>query len=288
MLKSMTGYGKAVADFAGKQITVELRSVNSKQLDLNTRMPGLYREKELELRNEIAKAVERGKVDFSINVDNSAEDKNVTLNAELVKAYYNEVKTIADIANQPQTDFVAILSRMPDVWNNTRPTLEDPEWKALLEATHKALAQFNDFRTAEGNTLADDLKKRIGNIQHLLKSITPFEVERTTNIKTRLTSKIKEVQEYIDQNRLEQELIFYIEKLDITEEKVRLTAHLDYFNETMALPENSGRKLGFISQEIGREINTIGSKANDAAMQRIVVQMKDELEKIKEQLLNVL
>lgn len=288
MLKSMTGYGKAVADFAGKQITVELRSVNSKQLDLNTRMPGLYREKELELRNEIAKAVERGKVDFSINVDNSAEDKNVTLNAELVKAYYNEVKTIADIANQPQTDFVAILSRMPDVWNNTRPTLEDPEWKALLEATHKALAQFNDFRTAEGNTLADDLKKRIGNIQHLLKSITPFEVERTTNIKTRLTSKIKEVQEYIDQNRLEQELIFYIEKLDITEEKVRLTAHLDYFNETMDLPENSGRKLGFISQEIGREINTIGSKANDAAMQRIVVQMKDELEKIKEQLLNVL
>lgn len=288
MLKSMTGYGKAVADFAGKQIIVELRSVNSKQLDLNTRMPGLYREKELELRNEIAKAVERGKVDFSINVDNSAEDKNVTLNTELVKAYYNEVKTIADIANQPQTDFVAILSRMPDVWNNTRPTLEDPEWKALLEATHKALAQFNDFRTAEGNTLADDLKKRIGNIQHLLKSITPFEVERTTNIKTRLTSKIKEVQEYIDQNRLEQELIFYIEKLDITEEKVRLTAHLDYFNETMALPENSGRKLGFISQEIGREINTIGSKANDAAMQRIVVQMKDELEKIKEQLLNVL
>ncbi len=285
----MTGYGKSVAEFEKKQITVELRSVNSKQLDLNVRMPGLYREKELEIRQLIAQKAERGKIDFSVSLDNQTDDKTVSLNRHLVKAYYEELKAITFETGQHHVDYVGIISKMPEVWNNTRPELTEGEWMSLKHAVEAALRQFDEFRKQEGDTLGADLKQRIATIQRLLEEIAPFEQRRTEQYRQKLEQKVKEaLADNYDANRLEQELIYYIEKIDITEEKVRLASHCKYFLETLTGPENNGRKLGFISQEIGREINTIGSKANDAEMQRVVVLMKDELEKVKEQLLNVL
>lgn len=286
----MTGYGKAVAEFENKQITVELRSVNSKQLDLNMRIPGLYREKELELRQIIAQKAERGKIDFAIALDNQGDDKSVALNRHLVKAYYNELKVITFETGQHHVDYVGIISKMPEVWNTTRPELTEQEWLIIKHTAEKAIHLFDEFRVAEGDNLQHDLRQRIGNIQKLLNDIRPHEIRRTEAYKLRLENKVKEAvgPDFVDANRLEQELIYYIEKIDITEEKVRLASHLTYFIDTMGGSENNGRKLGFISQEIGREINTIGSKANDADMQKLVVLMKDELEKIKEQLLNVL
>ncbi len=286
----MTGYGKAVAEFDNKQITVELRSVNSKQLDLNMRMPGIYREKELELRQLIAQKAERGKIDFSISFDNQTDDKTVALNRHLVKAYYRELMAITYETGQHHVDYVGIISKMPEVWVNTRPELGEQEWMVLKHAAEKALHLFDDFRMAEGDTLQIDLKQRIANIQKLLVDIEPHEVRRADAYKTKLEQKVKEAigAENLDNNRLEQEIIYYVEKIDITEEKVRLASHCNYFIETIQGPDNNGRKLGFISQEIGREINTIGSKANDADMQKLVVVMKDELEKVKEQLLNIL
>lgn len=286
----MTGYGKAVAEFENKQITVELRSVNSKQLDLNMRIPGLYREKELELRQIIAQKAERGKIDFAIALDNQGDDKSVALNRHLVKAYYNELKVITFETGQHHVDYVGIISKMPEVWNTTRPELTEQEWLIIKHTAEKAIHLFDEFRVAEGDNLQHDLRQRIGNIQKLLNDIRPHEIRRTEAYKLRLENKVKEAvgPDFVDANRLEQELIYYIEKIDITEEKVRLASHLTYFIDTMGGTENNGRKLGFISQEIGREINTIGSKANDADMQKLVVLMKDELEKIKEQLLNVL
>jgi uncharacterized protein (TIGR00255 family) len=286
----MTGYGKAVAEFEKKQITVELRSVNSKQLDLNVRIPSLYREKELELRQIIAQKAERGKIDFSISLDNSNDDKSVALNRHLVKAYFNELKVITFETGQHHVDYVGIISKLPEVWNTTRPELTEQEWLVIKHAAEKALHLFDEFRIAEGDNLQHDLRQRIGNIQKLLNDIKPHEIRRTESYKIRLEQKVKDAvgADFVDANRLEQELIYYIEKIDITEEKVRLASHLTYFIDTMAGTDNNGRKLGFISQEIGREINTIGSKANDADMQKLVVIMKDELEKIKEQLLNIL
>lgn len=285
----MTGYGKAVAEFESKHITVELRSVNSKQLDLNVRVPGLYRERELEMRQLIAQKAERGKIDFGISVENQGDDKSVSLNRSLVKTYYNELKFIGEETGQMHVDYVSIISRLPEVWNTTKPEFTEQEWMVLKHAIEKALNLFNDFRTAEGDMLERDLKARIESISNLLTEVEPFEARRTESYRQRLEQKIKDAAgDSIDNNRLEQELIYFIEKIDITEEKVRLSAHCKYFIETMAGTDNNGRKLGFISQEIGREINTIGSKANDADMQRVVVLMKDELEKIKEQLLNVL
>lgn len=290
MLRSMTGYGKATTEFNKKTITVEMRSVNSKQLDLNMRLPGIYREKELEIRQLINQKAERGKMDFSISFDNSTEDKSVSLNKNLVNAYHEELRYIGEVTGQHHIDYVGTISRLPEVWNNTRPELGEAEWMMLKLAVEKGLDMFDDFRKAEGESLARDLKQRIESIQKLLGEIAPFESRRTELLRVKLEGKIKEAvsAENVDENRLEQEIIYYLEKIDITEEKVRLSTHLKYFLETMNESSNNGRKLGFISQEIGREINTIGSKANDADMQKVVVLMKDELEKIKEQLLNVL
>lgn len=290
MLRSMTGYGKATTEFQKKQITVELRSVNSKQLDLNLRIPGIYRERELEIRQLINQRAERGKMDFAVSMDNQSEEKTISLNRGMVDSYFNELRFIGEHTGQHHIDYVGTIARLPEVWNNTRPELTDEEWAALKAGIEKALDMFDNFRRTEGQALENDLKQRIESIQKLQGDITPFEQRRTELLRTKLESKIKEAvsAENVDENRLEQEIIYYLEKIDITEEKVRLSTHCKYFLETMNETNNNGRKLGFISQEIGREINTIGSKANDAEMQKVVVLMKDELEKIKEQLLNVL
>lgn len=286
----MTGYGKATTEFNKKTIIVEMRSVNSKQLDLNMRLPGIYREKELEIRQLINQKAERGKMDFSVSFDNANEEKSISINKNLVQAYHEELRYIGEVTGQHHIDYVGAIARLPEVWNNTRPELGEAEWLILKAAVEKGLEMFDDFRKSEGDALERDLKHRIESIQKLLGEIAPFESRRTELLRAKLEGKIKEAvsAENVDENRLEQEIIYYLEKIDITEEKVRLSTHLKYFLETMNEAANNGRKLGFISQEIGREINTIGSKANDADMQKVVVLMKDELEKIKEQLLNVL
>ncbi len=289
--KSMTGFGKATNEITGKKITVEIRSLNSKQLDLNLRIPYLYKEKELELRTEIAKQIERGKVDVSVFTESTQETIPTTLNKSLAKAYYNELKSLSQELNDTNDNLLSLVVKMPDVLKAERETVEldENEWKEVKATINKAIEAFQKFRIDEGNTLAKEFQSRISKIDSLLKEVISFDEQRIETIKKRIKNNLAEVIDVnkIDQNRFEQELIYYIEKLDITEEKLRLKTHLDYFTGTM-LELGSGRKLGFISQEIGREINTIGSKANDASMQKLVVQMKDELEKIKEQLLNVL
>lgn len=287
----MTGFGKAVSEIPGKKITVEIRSLNSKQLDLNVRMPYYYKEKELELRNEMAKQLERGKVDISIYSESTQEALPVALNKELAKTYYNELKNLSSELHESSSDLLALALKMPDVMKAEREVVDfdEAEWKLVKTAVDKAVEAFQKFRDDEGRTLENEFKHRIGIIIGLLGQVLELDGARVDNIKKRIKNNIEEVidQSKIDQNRFEQELIYYIEKLDITEEKLRLKTHLDYFTATMKEPA-AGRKLGFISQEIGREINTIGSKANDAGVQKLVVQMKDELEKIKEQMLNVL
>ena len=289
--KSMTGFGKATNEITGKKITVEIRSLNSKQLDLNLRIPYLYKEKELELRTEIAKQIERGKVDVSVFTESTQETIPTTLNKSLAKAYYNELKSLSQELNDTNDNLLSLVVKMPDVLKAERETVEldENEWKEVKATINKAIEAFQKFRIDEGNTLAKEFQSRISKIDSLLKEVISLDEQRVETIKKRIKNNLAEVIDVnkIDQNRFEQELIYYIEKLDITEEKLRLKTHLDYFTSTM-LELGSGRKLGFISQEIGREINTIGSKANDASMQKLVVQMKDELEKIKEQLLNVL
>lgn len=289
--KSMTGFGKATNEITGKKITVEIRSLNSKQLDLNLRIPYLYKEKELELRTEIAKQIERGKVDVSVFTESTQETVPTTLNKSLAKAYYNELKSLSQELNDTNDNLLSLVVKMPDVLKAERETVEldENEWKEVKATINKAIEAFQKFRIDEGNTLAKEFQSRISKIDSLLKEVISLDEQRVETIKKRIKNNLAEVIDVnkIDQNRFEQELIYYIEKLDITEEKLRLKTHLDYFTSTM-LELGSGRKLGFISQEIGREINTIGSKANDASMQKLVVQMKDELEKIKEQLLNVL
>jgi len=289
--KSMTGFGKATKEIPGKKITVEIRSLNSKQLDLNLRMPYLYKEKELELRTEIGKQLERGKVDISIYTESTEETTPTSLNKTLAKAYYNELKSLSQELNESNDNLLSIAVKMPDVLKAERETIEldEVEWKEVKEAVNKGIDAFQKFRDDEGKILQNELNNRISTIAQLLNEVLNLDAARVTTIKNRIKNNLEEVIDInkIDQNRFEQELIYYIEKLDITEEKLRLKTHLDYFVETMKEPA-AGRKLGFISQEIGREINTIGSKANDAAIQKLVVQMKDELEKIKEQLLNVL
>jgi uncharacterized protein (TIGR00255 family) len=290
-IKSMTGFGKAVNEIPGKKITVEIRSLNSKQLDLNLRMPYFYKEKELELRNEIAKQVERGKVDLNVYTETTQENIPVALNRELAKTYYKELRSLSEELNEKNNDLLGLALKMPDVMKAEREVteLDEEEWKLVKLAVDKALDAFQQFREDEGKTLQHEFLTRIGIINNLLTEVLALDAARVLNIKTRIRNNIAEVIDVnkMDQNRFEQELIYYIEKLDITEEKLRLKTHLDYFIGTMNEPA-AGRKLGFISQEIGREINTIGSKANDAGIQKLVVQMKDELEKIKEQMLNVL
>lgn len=290
-IKSMTGFGKAVSEVPGKKITVEIRSLNSKQLDLNLRMPYVYKEKELELRNDIARQVERGKVDLSVYTETSQESMPVALNRELAKTYYKELQSLSEELNEKNNDLLGLVLKMPDVMKAEREVaeLDEEEWKIVRAAVDKAIENFQKFRDDEGGTLSNEFNNRISIINKLLADVISLDDARVANIRNRIKNNLSEVIDVnkIDQNRFEQELIYYIEKLDITEEKLRLKTHLDYFTSTMNEP-GAGRKLGFISQEIGREINTIGSKANDAGIQKLVVQMKDELEKIKEQMLNVL
>lgn len=293
MIKSMTGYGKAEIVCGAKKISAEVRSLNSKQLDLSVRMPSIYRPFEFEIRNIIGKAVQRGKVDVYIGVESSCAVPPVNVNKELFLAYY---KTLKDICSQTEMkdsaaadpELISSILRMPEVVSSETVEVSEEELKALMQAVADALAAFDSFRTQEGATLIKDLLARISLIETYRKDVEQFESRRIQIIKERIRENLASLSAQVDSNRLEQEMIFYVEKLDVTEEKVRLDNHCRYFGEVAQTEENAGRKLGFIAQEIGREINTLGSKANDSDMQKLVVQMKDELEKIKEQVLNIL
>lgn len=291
MIKSMTGFGKFVSEIPGKKITVEVRSLNSKSLDLNLRIPYIYKEKELELRSEISKQIERGKVDLTVFTESTQESLPVAINKTLARTYFKELKSLSDELKESNSNLLALVLKMPEVMKAEREVVEldEAEWKQVKTTVDKAIEAFQGFRSDEGKILKKEFQTRIGIINKLLEEVISSDGARIENVRTRIKNNIAELveKEKIDENRFEQELIYYIEKLDITEEKLRLKTHLDYFTKTMQEP-SGGRKLGFISQEIGREINTIGSKANDATVQKLVVQMKDELEKIKEQLLNVL
>lgn len=287
----MTGFGKSVTEIPGKKITVEMRSLNSKSLDLNLRLPYLYKEKELELRSELSKQIERGKLDVTVFTESTQETLPVVINKNLAKKYYQEIKALANELEADSTNFLSLVLKMPEVLKPEKETaeLDKNEWVVVKETISKAIEAFQQFRQEEGKVLQKEFETRIESIEDLLKEVVSNDSKRIKNIRSRIERNLEELfeNEKIDKNRLEQELIYYIEKLDITEEKLRLKTHLEYFLKTMKEP-SGGRKLGFIAQEIGREINTIGSKANDANIQKFVVQMKDELEKIKEQLLNVL
>ena len=292
MILSMTGYGKAVVAYKEKKINVEVKSLNSKSLDLSARIAPLYREKEMEIRRLIAQKLERGKVDFSLWVEKETTIDATPINAALVENYYHQIKSISANTGIPEpSDWFTTLLRMPDVTAKTEvEVLEEEEWHAAKQAITEALDKLIEFRTQEGAALQKKFTEKIDNISALLKSIEPFEKSRVPKIKDKIIDGLKQIPEVdYDKNRLEQELIYYIEKLDISEEKQRLSNHLKYFRETMNESGHGvGKKLGFISQEMGREINTTGSKSNQAEMQNIVVKMKDELEQIKEQVLNVL
>ena len=292
MIQSMTGYGKAVVAFGDKKINVEVKSLNSKTLDLSTRICPLYREKEIEIRQAIAKTLERGKVDFAIWMEKNAASDATPINKELMKAYYKQICDIVATTGIPQPqDIFATILRMPDVMTRTEiEELTDEEWARVRQCIDNALEQLLAFRRQEGAALQRKFEEKIDNIEKLLAEIEPYEKSRVEKIRQRIIDGLASIPEVeYDKNRLEQELIYYIEKLDISEEKQRLTNHLNYFRETMNEDEHGiGKKLGFIAQEMGREINTTGSKSNNAEMQNIVVKMKDELEQIKEQVLNAL
>ncbi|MEM1340373.1 MAG: YicC/YloC family endoribonuclease [Bacteroidota bacterium] len=285
MILSMTGYGKQSIQLSTKKITIELKSLNSKNLDINTRIPQGYREKELEFRKLLAQRLVRGKVDFGLYVEITGEETSAEINEGVVKRYMEQLGKIAD------GDAVKLLElalRLPDTLKTDKDELDDAEYLAIKTGLQQALAALVRFREEEGKVLDQDFKLRLKLLRALLQQVTEMDAERVENVREKLEKALNELQVTVDTNRFEQELIYYLEKYDITEEKVRLKNHLDYFEATLNSGESNGKKLGFISQEIGREINTIGSKANFAPMQQLVVQMKDELEKIKEQLLNVL
>lgn len=291
MIQSMTGYGKSTATFGEKKINVEIKSLNSKALDLSVRIAPLYREKEMEIRNLISKALERGKVDFSLWVEKDATETATPINAALMANYYEQIKSITETTGIPMPeDLFATLLRMPDVLTRVDvQELADEEWAVVRQAVEEAIRHLTDFRKQEGAALEKKFNEKLDNIRTLMKEIEPYETERVNKIRERITESLeKYIGADYDKNRLEQELIYYIEKLDINEEKQRLSNHLDYFRETMTNGHGQGKKLGFIAQEMGREINTTGSKSNQAEMQNIVVKMKDELEQIKEQVLNVM
>ena len=285
MIQSMTGFGKSVTQIPNKKITVELKSLNSKNFDLNARIPSQYREKELDLRNIISSSLGRGKVDLSIYVEYTGEQTSTNVNTEVVKNYMDQLR---DIVNGSEVELLKMAVKMPDSLKTERDEIDDEEFQAIEAAVKEALTEINKFRSDEGEALERDLKLRISNIQQLLEDVIKIDPERVDAVRERLRKGIEEIKEQADENRFEQEIVYYIEKFDITEEKVRLDNHLEYFQKTLDSKDSNGRKLAFISQEIGREINTIGSKSNFAPMQQMVVQMKDELEKIKEQILNVL
>ena len=286
MIHSMTGFGKASLQLPTKKITVEIKSLNSKGLDLNTRMPSVFREMELGLRNQISQRLERGKVDFSLYVEVTGEETTSKINVPIVKGYINQMKAI--IPNADETELMKMAVRMPDALKTERDEIDENEWKQIQTVIDEALENIANFRKDEGASLEKEFQLRIANIHNLMNEAVSYDAERVETVKTRLRTALDELKVNVDENRFEQELIFYLEKYDITEEKVRLGNHLNYFLETLNGTEANGRKLGFITQEMGREINTMGSKSNHTEMQKLVVMMKDELEKIKEQVLNVL
>ena len=286
MIQSMTGFGKATLQLPSKKITVEVKSLNSKGLDLNVRMPSVYREMELGVRNEIALCLERGKIDFSVYIELNGEQTSTKLNVPIVKAYIAQMREV--IADADETELMKMAVRMPDALKTERDEIDENDWSEIQKVIAEALENIKSFRADEGAALEKEFQLRIGNIRQYMDDALGLDPERVQAIKDRLQTAISELAVNVDENRFEQELIYYLEKLDITEEKVRLTTHLDYFLETIKGKDANGRKLGFITQEMGREINTMGSKANHAQMQKLVVMMKDELEKIKEQVLNVL
>jgi len=286
MIQSMTGFGKSSLQLASKKITVEVKSLNSKGLDLSVRIPSVYREMELGLRNEVAARLERGKIDLSVYIEMTGEQTSTKINVPIVQAYMQQMKAVLPQADE--TELMKMAVRMPDALKTEREEIDENDWIEIQQVIQEALANIAQFRVDEGASLHKEFSLRIGNIRRYMQEALLLDPERVQAIKDRLQTAIAELQVQVDENRFEQELIYYLEKLDITEEKVRLTNHLDYFIETLNGSEANGRKLGFITQEMGREINTMGSKANHATMQKLVVQMKDELEKIKEQVLNVL
>ena len=289
MIQSMTGYGKSTREINGCLVTAEIKSVNSKALELNLKLPSIYRTKEQELRTLLTSEIERGKADIAIMFDNNGEIKTTSLNKKLIKSYVKDLMTIGKELKLEKNNYLQLALSMPNAMSQEKSELNEEEWKHASQLIQKAVKEFHSFRLSEGRSLEKDLMLRIKNIFHHLKEIEKFEPNRMSIIRTRLAKMLSGHDDsMIDKNRFEQELIYYLEKLDITEEKVRLKTHCDYFLETMKEKTSNGKKLGFIIQEIGREINTIGSKANDADIQRHVVEMKDELEKMKEQLANVL
>jgi uncharacterized protein (TIGR00255 family) len=291
MIRSMTGFGKTEFEVGNKKITLEIKSLNSKQLDINTRIPAMYREKDIEIRRLISEMLTRGKVDFALYLDNLGTESTSRINAAIVKDYYRQLKTIhKELGLEVNESIMNSIMRLPETVKMVYDELDEAEWLEVRENLIKTLEELNRFRDQEGLALKSDIENNIQNILDLLSQVEPHETQRMENVKAKIMDSLNEMQlnGNVDKNRFEQELIYYMEKLDINEEKVRLTNHCSYFTETMGENEPSGRKLGFIAQEIGREINTLGSKANESNLQRIVVQMKDNLEKIKEQVLNVL
>lgn len=293
MTRSMTGFGKAEVMVNGKKIVVEVKSLNSKQLDISAlKMPMIYKEKELEIRNKLSQSIVRGKVDFYVSVEKDASSSAPTINREVFKSYLEQISSITSELKMPMQSepLVQTILRLPDIFNAQADEISDDEWNSLLYCVDMAIANLNTFRDQEGKITEQDLVNKVNSIGELLQQVSPFEGERIETIKNRITENLEKIgnDASVDKNRFEQELIYYMEKFDVNEEKVRLTNHCKYFIDTLNDDEPAGRKLGFIAQEMGREINTLGSKANHAEIQKIVVRMKDELEKIKEQLLNVL
>lgn len=290
MIQSMTGFGKAVTELPNRKITVEIKSLNSKQLDLSTRIPAIYREKEMDIRAEVGRRLERGKIDFNINVERLGRETSTQINQPIIENYYNQIKDVSKNIGIPlPSDWFQVLLRLPDAIKTEITELEEEETEALMQTVNRALDQLQEFRIQEGEMLQRLFNEKITNIATLLQETNVFELERIDKIKSRINDALSKIENFdYDKNRFEQEMIFYIEKLDVNEEKHRLDNHLKYFIETMENGKGQGKKLGFISQEIGREINTLGSKSNHAELQKIVVRMKDELEQIKEQVLNVM
>jgi uncharacterized protein (TIGR00255 family) len=291
MIKSMTGFGKAAGEVNFKKITVEIKSLNSKQADISVRMPSFYKDKELPLRSLINQNLQRGKIEFNLYVETPAAQTNFNLNADLFKKYYSQLSEVTEeLEEKNNADLISIIAKMPDIMKSERIELDENEWSEIAKIIEIALNNINTFRTDEGKTLEDELFLRVSNIEVLLKDVSQYEQVRIDLLKERIQNNLNEAigKDNVNKDRFEQELIYYLEKYDISEEKTRLNAHLNYFKEAMNSNNSEGKKLGFIGQEIGREINTLGSKANNSDLQKIVVQMKDELEKIKEQILNIL
>jgi uncharacterized protein (TIGR00255 family) len=288
MIQSMTGYGKSVLQLPTKKVTIEIKSLNSKTLDLNARIPSYYKEKELAVRKKLASALVRGKVDFSIYVEMTADETSTSINHGVVKEYMQQLRNVVQVGTSDDVELLKMAMRMPDALKTEREELDENEWKLIDENIDLAIKEIIQYRIDEAASLEIDFKERIVNIRGYLEEVKALDGDRVANVKTRLQKAIDDLKVDTDENRFEQELIYYLEKLDINEEKVRLANHLDYFLQTLSSEDSNGKKLGFIVQEMGREINTTGSKANFAPMQKAVIQMKNELEQIKEQILNVL